>query len=150
MTDLPIGYKPPETREELLLRYATGERSFPETELSDADLSSVKLDGASFEKWSWFSSANFEGASLRGTIFRECNVKCASFRGADLTDASFELAAVEAADFDGAVLDRTRFEGAGYYGITLHDDMGFPHGLCKKEPSQPPQTTTKSSAPDHV
>lgn len=60
MADLPISYKPPETREELLRRYASGERSFPDIELSDADLSGVNLDGASFEKWSWFSSANFE------------------------------------------------------------------------------------------
>lgn len=58
----PSVYKPPESREELLQRYGSGERSFPDTELSDTDLSGVKLDGASFEKWSWFSSTNFEGA----------------------------------------------------------------------------------------
>ena len=136
MSDPTPAYKAPESREELLQRYANGERSFPDTELSDADLSGVKLDGASFEKWSWFSSTNFEGASLRETVFRECNVKCASFKNADLTGASFELAAVEAAEFEGAILERTRFEGAGYYGITLRDDMGFPHGRENKEPNK--------------
>ena len=75
----PDEYKPPGSREELLSRYASGERNFPNTELSDADLSGVTLDGASFDKWSWFFNANFKGASLRGTSFGECNVKCANF-----------------------------------------------------------------------
>lgn len=128
MVETRSDYLPPASREELLLRYARGERNFPNTELSDADLSGVKLDGANFEKWSWFDSANFEAASLRGTSFRECNVKCANFRRADLTGASFQLAAVEAADFDRAVLKDTSFEGAGYYGYTVHDGDGFPNG----------------------
>ena len=121
-------YRPPESREELLRRYASEERNFPNTELDDADLSGVVLDGASFERGSWFSSTNFEGASLRGTSFRECNVKCANFRRADLTGASFQLAAVEAAEFEGAVLEGASFEGAGYYGSTVHDGDGFPNG----------------------
>ena len=41
MADRSTHYKPPESREELLLRYASGERSFPDTELSDADLSQI-------------------------------------------------------------------------------------------------------------
>lgn len=88
VTDQSDDYRAPESREDLLRRYASGERNFPGAELSDADLSGVTLDGASFEKWSWFNSANFEGASLRGASFRECNVKCANFRRADLTGAS--------------------------------------------------------------
>ncbi len=55
-----------------------GERRFPDTELSNCDLSGMVLDGADFEKHSWFADANFSGASLRGTSFRGCNVKCAS------------------------------------------------------------------------
>ena len=84
------------------------------------------LDGASFERWSWFSSTNFEGASLRGTSFRECNVKCASFRHADLTGASFELAAVEATEFDGAKLEGVSFVGATCYGYTFQNGDQFP------------------------
>jgi len=121
-----LDYTPPETREELLRRYASGERSFPGTELSDADLTGVVLDGADFERWSWFSSANFEGASLRGTSFRECNVKCASFRRADLTGATFELAAVESVDFEGAKLDGVSFVGATCYGYTVKEGDDFP------------------------
>ncbi len=119
-------YQPPTSPEELIARYARGERHFPNTELNDADLSGVTLDGASFEKLSWFSSANFDGGSLRGTSFQECNVKCASFRGADLTGASFRLAAVEATDFDGAVLDGASFVGATCYGYTVKEDDEFP------------------------
>jgi len=121
-------YKAPDNAKELLERYAKGERHFPDTELSDADLSGVTLDGASFEKWSWFNSTNFEGASLRGTSFRECHVKCANFRRADLTGASFQLAGVEAADFKDAILVGASFEGASHYGCTLHDGDGFPNG----------------------
>ena len=102
MSERSNDYKPPESREELLQRYANGERHFPETDLSDADLSGVKLDGASFEGFSWFFNSNFDRASLQGTSFRECNVKCASFRNADLTGAYFELAAIESIDFEGA------------------------------------------------
>ena len=120
-------YRPPESREELLQPYASGERNFPETELSDADLSGATLDGASFDKLSWFFSANFERASLRGTSFSQCNVKCANFRRADLTGASFRLASVEAAEFEGALLDGASFEGASYYGYTIHDGDGFPN-----------------------
>ncbi len=125
MTEKLEDYQPPESRQELLRRYADGERHFPETDLCDADLSGVTLDGASFEKLSWFHSANFEGASLRKTSFRECNVKCADFRRADLTGASFELAAVEAMDLEGAVLEGTSFVGASYYGYTIQEEDQF-------------------------
>ncbi len=124
--DLSPEYTPPASREELLRRYASGERKFPETELSDADLAGVVLDGADFERWSWFSSTNFEGASLRGASFRECNVKCANFRRADLTSATFELAAVESAEFDGAKVDGIRFVGATSYGHTFKAGDDFP------------------------
>jgi len=126
MDDRPIDYKPPTSPEELLRRYARGERRLPDTELSDANLAGVTLDGAHFERWSWFSSTNFEGASLRGTSFRECNVKCASFRHADLTAASFELAAVEATDFEGAKLEGVSFVGATCYGYTIQNGDEFP------------------------
>jgi uncharacterized protein YjbI with pentapeptide repeats len=110
----------------LLRRYASGERKFPDTDLCEADLAGVKLDGASFERFSWFSSTAFDGASLRGVCFRECNVKCASFRRADLTGACFELAAVESADFDGAITDGLTFAGATSYGYTLKASDQFP------------------------
>ena len=95
-------YTPPSTLQELMQRYALGERHFPNVDLSEANLSRVTLDGASFGPHSWFSSADFTGASLRGTSFSKCNVKCATFTGADLTNATFEDAAIESIGLDGA------------------------------------------------
>lgn len=126
MVDHSTDYTPPESREELLRRYASGERNFPGAELSDADLAGVTLDGAKFGRFSWFHGANFEGASLRGVSFQECNVKCACFRHADLTGASFDLAAVEAADFKGASLKGASFVGATCYGYTIRSEDKFP------------------------
>ena len=112
-------YQPPTTREELIRRYARGERTFPDIDLCDADLSGVMLDGADFAPFSWFSDTDFSGASLRGTSFRSCNVKCATFRDADLAGANFEEAAIESIDLEGAALDGTSFVGATFYGIAL-------------------------------
>lgn len=119
-------YKPPVSRDELMARYAIGERNFPETELSDADLSGIKLDGANFESFSWFDSANFSGASLRGTSFRECNLKCADFSNADLTGAIFELAAIESIKATGAVVEGIKVTGATFYGCNLVDGDELP------------------------
>jgi uncharacterized protein YjbI with pentapeptide repeats len=126
MNSGPGDYKPPESREELLRRYANGERCFPGAELSEADLAGVTLDCANFERLSWFFDANFEGASLREVSFRGCNVKCAVFRNADLTNASFEDASVEATDFQGAKLDGVSFVEAGWYGYSIKEGDVFP------------------------
>lgn len=119
-------YSPPGSREELLQRYAQGERRFPSTNLCKTDFSGVNLDGASFDNLSWFFDSNFDGASLKGTSFRECHVKCASFRNADLTGASFELAAIESIDIEGAITQGTRFVGATFYGYIIEDENEFP------------------------
>jgi uncharacterized protein YjbI with pentapeptide repeats len=119
-------YVPPATADELLRRYAAGERQFPDCDLDEAKLVGVTLAGAVFDG-SWFHSATLNGADLRGVSFRVCNVKCASFRRADLRGASFRQSAVEAAEFEGAQLDGASFEGAGCYGHTIHDGDGFPY-----------------------
>lgn len=120
------GYVPPQTRDELERRYAAGERHFPNTELSDVNLSGIKLDGADFEKYSWFPDADFSGASLRGTSFRECNLKCVNFSNADLTNANFELAAIESINASGAVLEGVRVGGATFYGCELAEGDELP------------------------
>lgn len=122
MPSSPNNYAPPVSREELVKRYIDGERQFPDTDLSEMDLSGIKLDGASFDRLSWFFNSNFDGASLIGTIFRECNVKCASFRGTNLSGASFELAAIESIDLEGANTDGAKFLGTTFYGCTVEND----------------------------
>lgn len=123
---MPNAYEPPRSVDELMHRYAQGERTFPDTELSDANLSGMNLDGAQFTPYSWFFNASFTGASLKDVSFRECNVKCADFSGANLTDASFELAAIDAATFRNAATSGAKFAGATYYGITLTEEDLFP------------------------
>jgi uncharacterized protein YjbI with pentapeptide repeats len=124
--ELPRDYRAPASREELERRYALGERFFPNTELSGADLSEIKIDGADFEKHSWFSDANFSGASLRGTSFRECNLKCANFSNADLSGAIFELASIESIKAKGASLEGVKVKGATFYGFELAEGDELP------------------------
>lgn len=126
MHDHPRSYRPPTSRAELEKRYANGERLFPETELSDADLSGIVLDGADFERHSWFADADFSGASLRGTSFRECNLKCANFSNADLTGTIFELAAIESIKATGAIRANIKVRGATFYGCELAEGDELP------------------------
>jgi uncharacterized protein YjbI with pentapeptide repeats len=117
---------PPRNRAELERRYAAGERCFPNTDLSDKNLSGIKLDGADFEKHSWFPDSDFSGASLRGTSFRECNLKCAIFSNCDLTGAIFELAAIESIKASRAVVEGVKVRGATFYGCELADGDELP------------------------
>ncbi|HSZ54713.1 MAG TPA: pentapeptide repeat-containing protein [Tepidisphaeraceae bacterium] len=124
----PSSYAPPTTAEELLRRYAVGERYFCGAEIEDcacfrgAVLVDAMLDGA------WLFDADFRNADLRRVRFNGSNVKCANFADADLGGASFREAAVDGATFTGAKLTGASFEGAGWYGCTIHDGMGFPTG----------------------
>ena len=120
------GYTPPQNRAELEQRYAAGERCFPNTDLSDEDLSGIKLDGADFEKHSWFSDADFSGASLRGTSFRECNLKCVNFSNCDLTGAILERAAIESIKAKGAAVAGVKVRGATFYGCELAEGDELP------------------------
>lgn len=120
------GYTPPENRAQLELRYAAGERYFPNTDLSGESLVGIKLDGADFEKHSWFFDADFSRASLRGVSFRECNLKCVNFSAADLTGAILELAAIESIKTNGATLSEVKVRGATFYGCDLGENDELP------------------------
>ena len=87
----PPNYEPPGSVEELLLRYASGERYFAKADIPDgANLSGVNLEGANLERAMLFD-ADFSRANLRGTSFREANIKCANFRDADLENAKLKV-----------------------------------------------------------
>jgi uncharacterized protein YjbI with pentapeptide repeats len=123
----PPGYEPPTSAEELLSRYAAGERFFSGADIPDgACFSGGVLKGAVLED-AWLSCADFRGADLQEVSFRRSNVKMSNFTDADLRGASFQDASVEAAEFTSAKLDGVSFEGAGYYGFTIHDGDGFPN-----------------------
>jgi uncharacterized protein YjbI with pentapeptide repeats len=120
------GYTPPQNRIELERRYEAGERRFPNTDLSGENLSGLNLDGADFGKHSWFPDADFSGASLRGTSFRECNLKCVDFSNCDLTGAILELAAIESVKTNGAIAEGIKVGGATFYGCELADGDELP------------------------
>lgn len=115
------GYRPPQDREGLERRYAAGERKSPDTELSYADLSRLNLDGADFERHSWFSHADFSGSSLRSTSVRECILKCADIEIADLTAVSLGHAAIESINLKDATLLGVKVAGATSYGYMLKE-----------------------------
>jgi uncharacterized protein YjbI with pentapeptide repeats len=112
-------YNPPQSKTELLTRYALGGRYFANTELPDrTDLQHVDLSGAVFDG-AILSDIDFQFANLTGVSFRDANVKCSDFRSANLRGVSFEGAAVEAVLLNGANLEDIRIDGATYCGYTL-------------------------------
>ena len=111
--DLPDNYAPPKTAQELLQRYASGERVFLDLgkeddfvgDFSNADLRGIALSG--------FIDADFTGANLeKATLFG--NLKTCIFRKANLAGALFQ-AAIDAADFEGAILEGADFTGSSAY-----------------------------------
>lgn len=108
---------------ELLKRYAQGERDFRGVNLSEqilskvdlcgADLSEAKLDktvldGANLTRVN-LSRADLAGATLRRADLvwanlRKANLKGANLRGADLSGADLSGANLTGADFGGAIL----------------------------------------------
>ena len=120
--DRRLNYEPPQSAEELLRRYAEGERYFAESELdhSNYDFQNSILEGADFSRS--FITADFRGANLKRVSFVSANIKTCDFRNADLEGADFSGAALEATQFEGAKLQGTRFEGAGCYSYTMKAD----------------------------
>ena len=108
----------PISAEDIIARYASGERSFVDLELDreTLDLSNVTLAGADFSRS--FIFATFRGADLSGAVFDDANVKTCDFTGANLAGASFLRAAIDGATFTGDLSDTT-FDGAGWGGYTF-------------------------------
>ncbi len=93
------------TREELLRRYASGERTFGILDLCGVNLEGAVLDGVNLPR------ARFWGANLKG----------ARFMRADLTGSSFYQANLDGAVFDHASLSQTHFAGASLRATRLVD-----------------------------
>lgn len=114
----PENYQPPKSAEELLARYAQGERYFAETDLPDgSDLENSNLEDANFAPGSFLTDCNFRNANLRNTNFSYCNIKVSDFQNADFAGAILTGALVCGARFEGA--RDVSFEGAEWYGCLL-------------------------------
>lgn len=107
--------------DEILRRYAAGERDFSGLEIEDpvgaAPLQGASLDGADFS--GTFLVVDLQRAGLRQARFVGANVKTWFFAGADLRGADFTDAALDATIFFGAQLEGARFEGAHIQGAVL-------------------------------
>jgi uncharacterized protein YjbI with pentapeptide repeats len=111
-------------RQELLERYASGERNFGDVDLRGAQLdgvilSGVQLRGADLGGASlnganlWgadLTGAQLENASLSGTDLRRARLVGANLRGADLSEAL-----LVSANLRGALLRGTNLRGANLY-----------------------------------
>ncbi|MDV3002675.1 MAG: Serine/threonine-protein kinase B (plasmid) [Chroococcopsis gigantea SAG 12.99] len=122
-------------REELLKKYAAGERDFTGVDLSSADLRNIDLCEVDFTRAN-FSHADLRGASITilstlycvnfiGADLREAYI-AADLRNADFTDADLRGAGLHG-DACGADFTRTNFTGADFTafpeGARLHDTI---------------------------
>jgi uncharacterized protein YjbI with pentapeptide repeats len=105
--------------EELLERYAAGERNFiglyidGSDELCGADLSNTNFRGAVFDEL-LLEKTNFSHANLRGVIFGLVGLRGANLQGADLCGASIGLS-----ELGGANLTASNLAGAYLEGTSL-------------------------------
>ncbi|UBF23910.1 pentapeptide repeat-containing protein [Kovacikia minuta CCNUW1] len=122
--------------EELLKKYAAGDRNFPGVNLSEANLtgaslSNVNLTGANLSvanlsganlnsanltkaklNVAKLSGANLSKSNLSEAILNVANLTLADLSGAELSQASFVRAELSRADLSGANLSQTNFSGA--------------------------------------
>ena len=121
------GYEPPRSAEEILRRYAAGERVFRDADLPEgSSFRGATLAGAIFKE-AMLHSVDFRGADLRGVQFVNSNVKCSDFRSADLWDAVFTGTSVEATFWEGANVVGADFAEAFFHGSPIRDPE-FPFG----------------------
>ena len=107
------------SREGLLDRLSSGEKTFHEFELEDGtDLSGIDLSGCDFTG-SFLTDISFRDCNLRQATLHDCNLKCSDFSGADLTDASFQGAAIEGILLESAIVEPSALVGANYHSAIL-------------------------------
>lgn len=116
---LEENYKPPKTIEELLQRYADGERCFSNSDLDYQTHDLRNLNLIDIDLSYSFIFADFRGANLTGANFSCSNIKTCDFRGANLTNANFSNAAIDGTEFKGAIFNNTNFLDASIQGGLL-------------------------------
>jgi len=112
-------HQPPANAEELLARYAAGERAFAGARLSKAYLQGAQLSGADFSEAN-FSDANLEDADLRDAILQGANLQRTALRDVNLENADLTKA---------TGLLPAQLGGANLCGARLPDRFGDFDGL---------------------
>jgi uncharacterized protein YjbI with pentapeptide repeats len=119
--------------EELIERYAAGERDFADIslkweDLSGANLAGVNLTGAIFIRVN-LSKANLSSANLTNTSLKSANLSGANLQGANVTNALIDFANLENANLKGAI-------GSFYPdGMAFHRNTTLPDGSVFVGPS---------------
>jgi len=121
----PSGYKPPTSAEELLERYARGERSFPRARLIDQDLREANLRNSDLVD-SDLSGSDARGVSLQGARLLRSRFVRVNFGEADLSrarldGADFSWANLSHARLDSAFASGARFVRARMVGTSLRE-----------------------------
>ncbi len=125
------------TPEELLERYADGERNFagielvysgwpsssskyssPGIDLDGVVLRDINLRGAYFPKV-YLTGADLTGADLGGIFLNGCNLVEGIIRDASLRAANLQLSGFFDADLRGTDLDYMNASGAGFRGVQI-------------------------------
>ncbi len=109
---------PPMEPEELLARYAAGERVFRETDFADIALAGLDLRNCDFSD-SDFSGALLDGANLSGCRMVGTILRWASLGNADLTACDLREADLTAANLSGADLSRSDLRDADFRAAAL-------------------------------
>ena len=110
--------------EELLERYAAGERDFSEITINGSDeLYRANLIGINLSKSSvseiFMEGSNLSGANLRGTQLGQTCLRDTNLRGADLTSADLRHANLDGADLTSANLTGACLQGATMRRVNL-------------------------------
>ncbi|MEM7593746.1 MAG: pentapeptide repeat-containing protein [Cyanobacteria bacterium P01_A01_bin.83] len=110
--------------EELLKRYATGERRFINVNLSGADLSGLDFGrkggkGIIYNQRIDFSGANLSGANLSGTNLSWAMIEFANLREANLSGANLDGVNFEGTCLIDAILTDANITGCSFPGADL-------------------------------
>jgi len=106
------------TREELLSKYAEGERNFTGVNLENADLREVDFEGVNLQKAN-LKNADLREADLEGVNLQKVNLQRSDLRLTNLRETNLWMADLHKADLRGADLTNADLEGADLEGTDL-------------------------------
>jgi uncharacterized protein YjbI with pentapeptide repeats len=112
------------TREELLQRYASGDRDFSGayldegTKLTGANLSGINLSGSTLAE-AGLDTVNFSGANLQGAHFGQSTLFDTNLRSANLSKAILSHASLDRSDLTDCQLVGANLEAASLMNVNL-------------------------------